>query len=399
MARVVLEGVSKQYPGGVTAIESLSLVVEPGELVVLVGPSGSGKTTVLRLIAGLERPSTGQVWLGGREVTQLAPHERNVALVLQSCPLYPHLNVLDNIALGGRMRHATALVTQFWRRCVRPRAASENRQRVEQSPRIREAAERLGIGHLLERWPRQLSGGERQRVALARAFVREPAAFLFDEPLSSLDAGLRTQLRRTLHHLQRDLKVATLYVTHDQAEAMTLGDRLVVLDKGRVQQIGTPEELYKSPANRFVAGFLGSPPMNILPGRLAQAADGWRWEGAFGALPVEESLASAVSLASDESTVQWGARPEAVRWSVNEVPAHAWPAEVRIVEWLGDCQQVTLAPLGGRRDEAVVVAKLPVTTPCRVGERGAWWVEKQAWHWFETASGQRLGSSKTRLEP
>lgn len=389
MARVVLEGVSKRYPHGVTAVDALDFVVEPGELVVLVGPSGSGKSTILRLIAGLERPTTGRILLGEREVTQLAPRERDVALVLQSCPLYPHLNVFDNIALGGRMRHATALVTQFWRRFARPRAASQDRQREEQSPRIREAAERLGIGHLLERWPQQLSGGERQRVALARAFVREPAAFLFDEPLSSLDVGLRTQLRRTLHGLQADRKVAALYVTHDQAEAMTLGERLVVLDHGRVQQIGTPRDLYNAPANRFVAGFLGNPPMNILSGRLAKAEGGWHWEGAFGSLALPDQLG--VSLAGRGVQAQWGARPESIRWSPGEVPENAWAAEIRMVEWLGESQLVTLVPLEGSTDGSMVVARLPTAMKCRVGERGGWWAEPSQWHWFEEASGQRLG--------
>jgi ABC-type sugar transport system ATPase subunit len=227
MARVEIRGVSKVYPGGVRGIEPFDLTVEDGELVVLLGASGSGKTTILRLIAGLEQATTGTIALGGREVTKLPPRDRQVAYVPQSCPLYPHLRVFDNLAFAERVRHGSIL-TQCWSHFVRPSRQGET------ASRIRQVAERLGIGHLLERWPRQLSGGERQRVALGRALVRDPAVFLFDEPLSSVDAKLRLELRADVKQQMKAAGKATVYVTHDEAEAEFLADRIVRLEEGRI---------------------------------------------------------------------------------------------------------------------------------------------------------------------
>jgi ABC-type sugar transport system ATPase subunit len=231
MARVEIRDLSKRYPGGVKGVESLDLAVDDGELVVLLGPSGSGKTTILRLIAGLEQATSGSIHIGGRGVTKLPPRERNVAYVAQSCPLYPHLKVFDNLAFAERVRHGSIL-TQWWSHFVRPSAPCKNA--AELSSRICQAAERLDIGHLLERWPRQLSGGERQRVALGRALVRDPAVFLFDEPLSSLDTKLRLELRTLVKELCRQADRATLYVTHDEAEAEFLADRIVRLEQGKI---------------------------------------------------------------------------------------------------------------------------------------------------------------------
>jgi multiple sugar transport system ATP-binding protein len=247
MASVKLEGIRKVYEEGAqaqVAVHGVDLEVADGEFVVLVGPSGCGKSTTLRMIAGLETITAGRLFIGEREVTHLAPKDRDIAMVFQSYALYPHMSVFDNMAFALRMRKLA---------------------RSDIDARVREAAGLLGIEELLQRKPRQLSGGQRQRVAVGRAIVRHPAVFLFDEPLSNLDAKLRVQTRRELSRLHRRLGATMLYVTHDQVEAMTLGDRIVVLDRGHVQQIDTPLGLYERPANVFVAGFIGSPAMNLVP--------------------------------------------------------------------------------------------------------------------------------------
>jgi ABC-type sugar transport system ATPase subunit len=253
MASVVFEGVEKVYPGGTVALSDFSLEVADGELVALVGPSGCGKSTVLRLLAGLETPTRGAIRIGGKDVSALAPQQRNVAMVFQDYALYPHLSVRDNLAFPLRMRGMPA---------------------AEREQRVARVAELLSLAPLLERAPRQLSGGERQRVAMGRALVREPAAFLLDEPLSNLDAKLRVQVRAEIAELRRRAPTTMLYVTHDQVEALTLGDRVAVLERGRLQQVAKPAELYEQPANRFVAGFIGSPPMNFAPARWLGAAPG-----------------------------------------------------------------------------------------------------------------------------
>ena len=246
MAEVVLEKLSKTY-GGVMAVDGLDLQIRDGELLVLVGPSGCGKTTTLRLIAGLDEPTAGEVRIGGRTVTRLAPKDRDVAMVFQHFTLYPHLNVFQNLAFGLKLR-----------RLPRPQIES----------RVREAAAMLGIGDLLQRRPAELSGGERQRVALGRSVVRDPQVLLLDEPLSNLDARWRETLQRDLVRLQQQLGTTTIHVTHDQLEAMTMGQRIAVMNAGRIEQIGSPRDVYHAPVNRFVAEFIGSPPMNFLTGRL-----------------------------------------------------------------------------------------------------------------------------------
>jgi multiple sugar transport system ATP-binding protein len=243
MAVVETRGARKVYAGSTPAVDGIDLRTDEGEYLVLLGPSGSGKTTLLRMIAGLERPTDGEVRIGGRVVNDLPPRARRIAMVFQSYALYPHKTVEANIAF--------------------PLAAA-GMPREKRPERIHWAASLLGIDHLLDRKPRQLSGGERQRVALARALVREPQVFLLDEPLSNLDAKLRASAREDLKEFQRRVSITTIYVTHDQVEAMGLGDRIAVLDKGRLQQVGTPQEIYHDPANTFVATFVGSPPMNLL---------------------------------------------------------------------------------------------------------------------------------------
>ena len=249
MAEVTISGIFKRF-GSVAALSEIDLTVHDNEFVVLVGPSGSGKSTLLRIVAGLERQSEGSVSIDGRDMAGIAPKDRDVAMVFQSHALYPHMNVFDNLAFNQRIRGV-------------------DRKTVER--KVREVAERLEITELLRRRPRQMSGGQRQRVAIGRALVRDPRIFLFDEPLSNLDAELRVRLRTVIKRLHRELRRTSVYVTHDQVEAMTLADRVVVLRDGRIEQIGSPDALYEKPVNEFVAGFIGSPAMNFLQ---VEARDG-----------------------------------------------------------------------------------------------------------------------------
>jgi len=248
VADVVFDEVDKVYANGVQAVDDLSLEARDGEFLVLVGPSGCGKTTALRMVAGLEDISDGTVSIGGRVVNELSPKERDVAMVFQNYALYPHLTVADNIAFGLRLRR-------------------ESKSVIEE--RVTWAAKMLDLTPYLARRPKELSGGQRQRVAMGRAIVRQPQAFLMDEPLSNLDAKLRVQMRADIAKLQRDLETTTIYVTHDQVEAMTMGDRVAVMNQGRLQQVDTPQRLYDNPANLFVAGFIGTPPMNLLAATVA----------------------------------------------------------------------------------------------------------------------------------
>jgi len=246
MASVTLKGITKRWNEFV-AVRDLSLLIEDQEFLVLLGPSGCGKTTTMRMIAGLEEPTLGEVFIGKRKVNDDLPKDRDVAMVFQNYGLYPHLSVYENIRYPLKVRKV-------------PKSLH--------SEKVRQAAEKVQLDNLLERKPRELSGGQRQRVALARAIVRTPTVFLMDEPLSNLDAKLRVTMRAELKHLQHELKITTVYVTHDQIEAMTLADRVAVMDHGIISQLGPPEEIYNDPANLFVAGFIGSPPMNLMKGKL-----------------------------------------------------------------------------------------------------------------------------------
>ncbi len=259
MASIVLEGVTKEFPGGAVAVSGVDLTVADGEFLVLVGPSGSGKTTVLRMVCGLEAATAGVIRIGDRVVNDLAPRDRDIAMVFQNYALYPHMSVFDNMAFGLKLRKV---------------GKAEIRRRVE------EAADLLGLTGYLARRPRQLSGGQRQRVAMGRAIVREPAAFLMDEPLSNLDAKLRVQMRAEIAKLHQRLSTTTMYVTHDQTEAITMADRVAVMRDGTLQQLDTPQTLYDDPVNLFVAGFIGSPAMNLVGARLAP--DGGRVVATFG---------------------------------------------------------------------------------------------------------------------
>jgi len=335
----------------VEVLRQLDLAIADGEFLVLVGPSGCGKSTLLRLLAGLEAPSGGDIWVGDRCVTNLRPAQRDVAMVFQSYALYPHLSVADNIGFGlRRQRRRTPIqqLTDGLHRASRPlpqalRFPSAREARIEQ--RIQEVAETLELAHLLERLPKELSGGQKQRVALGRAIARQPAVFLMDEPLSNLDAKLRTGTRAQIVELQRRLGTTTVYVTHDQVEAMTMGHRIAVLNRGQLQQLGTPTQLYQWPSNLFVAQFIGSPPMNLLPvlsvgnGQLQLGSRRFLPEGAIGAALLQwHGQARGTELTG-------GLRAEHLRLA----PAtnRNLPAEVCHAEGLGNEQLLTCRLLEG----------------------------------------------------
>ncbi len=334
---VVLRGVEKRF-GDVVAVQPMDLEVRPGELMVLVGPSGCGKSTLLRLIAGLEESTSGEVWIGGRRVDEVAPGARDVAMVFQSYALYPHMTVARNLGFGLRMRGT-------------PRAELEQR--------VAETAAALGLGDLLERKPGQLSGGQRQRVALGRAMVRDPGVFLFDEPLSNLDAELRLRTRDEIAALHRRLGTTMIFVTHDQVEALSLGQRVAVMDRGRLQQVGTPDEVYRRPGNLFVAGFVGSPSIN----RIALSLDDRRrLAGGPFALAAPSSLSRATLAVRPEDLAVAGPGGE----------EGDFQATILRVEALGSEQRLHL---DGPGDSAWVVRASPaarVAPGDRVGVSVAW---------------------------
>src|SRR2546425_8090649 len=331
MARVEFLEVTKRFAATMIAVDKLDLAVNEGEFLVLVGPSGCGKTTVLRMLAGLEEVTSGEIRIGERVVNDLPPTDRDVAMVFQNYALYPHMSVYDNLAFP-----------------LRQKKVKKNQARH----RITEVARLLGIDELLERKPRELSGGQRQRVAIGRALVREPQAFLMDEPLSNLDAKLRVQMRAELISLHQRLGITTIYVTHDQTEAMTLGDRVLVLQAGVAQQLATPERVYRDPANIFVAGFIGSPPMNFLEGRLEQGT----LELGPACLPLPDGVRRRLERTAGRVIV--GLRPEDFLLSRDGTAARAIAAEVQISEQLGPethahfrAQGLRIAHLGERASE------------------------------------------------
>ncbi len=305
MASVTLEGVTKTF-SGLTVVHAVDLAIDEGEFMVLVGPSGCGKSTTLRMIAGLEEASGGTIRIGGRDVTRLEPRERNIAMVFQNYALYPHKTVAENLAFGLKMRSASK---------------DEIRQRVQR------AAQMLNIEALLARKPRQLSGGQMQRVALGRALVREPDIFLFDEPLSNLDAKMRVHMRDEIARLHREVGTAMIYVTHDQVEAMTLGDRICVMKDGVVHQVGRPLDVYDRPANRFVAGFIGSPEMNFLEGVVATEGGRATFQARTLSIPLDGKCSRALA-AGQPLTL--GIRPE----HLERDPA-GFPAKIVAVERMG----------------------------------------------------------------
>jgi multiple sugar transport system ATP-binding protein len=347
MAQVILKDVAKVYDGGATVVDRFNLDVTDGEFVVLVGPSGCGKSTTLRMIAGLEEVTRGTIQIGARVVNDVPPKDRDIAMVFQSYALYPHMTVRQNMAFGLKLRQV-------------PRA--------EIDTRVRRAASTLGMEDLLDRKPKALSGGQRQRVALGRAIVRQPQCFLFDEPLSNLDAKLRVDMRAEIKRLQVDLGSTTIYVTHDQEEAMTLGDRLVVMREGIIQQSGAALDIFHLPANRFVAGFLGSPRMNFLPGTLVEQAGQLSFDEGSGLLPVP-AWAKAQLVGSGVATGQvvLGIRPEALGPMVPDRcddGSSALATRVTLVQPLGDRLNVHFST--SRHDN--LIAQVSADTQVRVGD-------------------------------
>ncbi|MBQ1159944.1 ABC transporter ATP-binding protein [Streptomyces sp. A73] len=326
MADITLNRLAKVYPGGVRALHDLDLTVRDGEFFALLGPSGCGKSTLLRTIAGLEAASGGSVHIGDRDVTALQPGERDIAMVFQDYALFPHMTVEENIAYPLKVKKVG---------------------RAERAAKARRTAEELGLGPLVERRPGQLSGGQQQRAALARAMACRPRVFLFDEPLSNLDARMRLEARTFLKKLQRELGVTTVFVTHDQAEALAMADRLAVMESGELRQVGTPTEVFRRPASTFVASFIGSTPMNLVDGEVT-AHGAVRVAG--GELPLPDVAAS---LTEAGEKVVYGIRPEYLRWS--DVPAEgAVAGTVSVVENLGSAQLVTLECGGGVSVQVVV---------------------------------------------
>ncbi|MBK9032003.1 MAG: ABC transporter ATP-binding protein [Myxococcales bacterium] len=359
MCEVRLTGISKRYDGAKATravIERLDLTFPSGELVVLIGPSGCGKSTTLRIVAGLEEPTSGSVWIDGKDVTNLPPAQRDLAMVFQSYALYPHMTVFENLAFALRIRRS-------------PEA--------EITARVTEVAEALGLTPYLERRPKALSGGQRQRVAIGRAVVRRPKVFLFDEPLSNLDAKLRGEMRREIARIHRDAGATSLYVTHDQIEAMTLADRIVVLRDGEVQQVGSPLDIYQRPANRFVAGFFGTPTMNFLDAAVTDDDAGHRARGLGFAVPAPAQIGGAVVL---------GIRPEDVTLEPagDRVPL---PGAVSLREVLG--AEVVLHVTSPAGD---VTVRAPAQTPARTGDAVTVYLDPGALHWFDAGSQQRVAA-------
>ena len=361
--RLSIEGLNKWF-GSNHVVKDLSIAVEPSEFLVLLGPSGCGKTTALRIIAGLEEADSGQVLLGETDVTNELPKYRDIAMVFQSYALYPHKTVAENIGFPLKVRG------------LKP---------DERAVAVRDAAAQVHMEELLERYPRQLSGGQRQRVALARAIVRRPSAFLMDEPLSNLDAKLRGYMRAELKHMQHELGVTTVYVTHDQVEAMTLAHRVAILDEGALQQIGTPREVYDNPANLFVAGFMGSPPMNFIRGSIENG----RFESGGGVSVAVEGAggagtSSAGAAVRDGAAVVMGFRPEDAR--VAEPGTDLFDATVYAAELTGDVTLVTVA-LGG---DASVAIKMPKEYDVDFDRKVAVGFPLERGFLFDAASGDRL---------
>ncbi len=384
MASISLRNVTKAFENGSLAVDHLSLEVTDGEFMVLVGPSGCGKSTSLRMVAGLEDPTDGEIAIGGQVVNDVPSRRRDIAMVFQNYALYPHMSVLDNLGFGLRMQGIT---------------------RADRERRARDAAEVLGIGDLLGRRPKQLSGGQRQRVAMGRAIVRHPQAFLMDEPLSNLDAKLRVQMRAEIAALQRRLGTTTLYVTHDQVEAMTMADRVAVMHRGVLQQIATPTDLYERPANLFVAGFIGSPPMNLFDGCIRCGSDGplagvgdqW-WQLPPGPWEAMDGRSVVVGMRPEDLTVVEGSTaPGSTTVEVDVVTAEQLGSDLMVYGRVaGDPSPIgpggsgtpgaELRPL----EASSLIARCPPRLRATRGDRLRMSVPTERLHVFDRQSGENL---------
>lgn len=385
MAGVALKGVKKNYLGTkplkknwwefwkpstekteVQVIKDATFEIKDGEFLVLVGPSGCGKSTALRMIAGLEEITDGEIYIGDRLVNDVSPKDRDIAMVFQSYALYPHMNVYDNMAFGLRLRKFS---------------------KEEIETRVNEAAEILGITHLLERKPKELSGGQRQRVAMGRAIVRKPEVYLMDEPLSNLDAKLRVQMRAELQKLHQKLGVTTVYVTHDQTEAMTLGDRIVILKDGIVQQIDTPLNLYDTPANKFVAGFIGSPSMNFINAKLLQDDAGMRLQLASSSIKIPYELHEKMQPFVDRDVI-WGIRPEDIQdmfFAKDENKQYSLRGIIEISEPMGSEIMLQL-----KVDDAFVVARIDSHSTAKIGTEIDLAIDMKKMHIFDPVTEKNL---------
>jgi multiple sugar transport system ATP-binding protein len=382
VAELEFRNLRKAFDGGTVAVDSLDLIVADGEFLVLVGPSGSGKTTVLRMAAGLERATSGDVLIGGQVVNGVAPPDRDIAMVFQTYALYPHMTVYENMAFGLKLHGV---------------------KKDDIRPRVLSTAKMLELDDLLKRKPAQLSGGQRQRVAMGRAIVREPAAYLMDEPLSNLDAKLRVEMRTYLATLHQQLRTTTLYVTHDQTEAMTMGDRVAVMRNGRLQQVDVPKVLYDRPANTFVAGFIGSPAMNLLPARLAGSEGAIAVELGGAVLPLPGALLSRRSglmqYAGREVVV--GIRPEDIEDAalVPSANGTSLPVRVTLAEALG-AEVIAHFSLGGagepaiREHEAksglVLTARLSPRSEAQTGRQLRVAIDLERLHFFDPESDEAI---------
>jgi sn-glycerol 3-phosphate transport system ATP-binding protein len=355
VASVELEGVSKYWATASKdvppAVDGVTFAAEKGELVALLGPSGCGKSTTLRLIAGLDEVSAGVIRIAGRDVTGVAPAARGVAMVFQSYALFPHLSVRENIVFGLKVRNVSA---------------------AERERRLAHAVDVLGLGALLERRPSELSGGQQQRVALGRAIVAETPVCLMDEPLSNLDAQLRAEMRREIRGLQQRLGMTMLYVTHDQVEAMTMADRIVLMNKGRIEQNGTPHDLYAMPATTFVANFIGTPPMNLIPAAAALAA--------------APALAQAMPPGIAPERLLLGIRPENLHLAPAGAPEHL-AVKVGLIEYLG-----ADSLMEARAGEARLLARMPGRVEHGAGSALSLAMDRATMHWFDTSSGRRIAA-------
>ncbi|TDD83527.1 sn-glycerol-3-phosphate ABC transporter ATP-binding protein UgpC [Saccharopolyspora karakumensis] len=389
MADIVLDKVTKRYPDGALAVNEVNLEITDGEFVILVGPSGCGKSTTLNMIAGLEDISGGELRIGGQRMNERAPKDRDIAMVFQSYALYPHMTVFENMAFPLRLAKVDNATVK---------------------DKVAEAAKILDLSNHLDRRPANLSGGQRQRVAMGRAIVRSPKAFLMDEPLSNLDAKLRVQMRTSVSKLQKQLGTTTVYVTHDQTEAMTLGDRVVVLRGGVVQQVGPPQHLYENPANLFVAGFIGSPAMNFVPVELAEG----ELRSALGDVPLPERLRKAAEAADAPRDLVLGIRPEhfedaSLIDDAVKTRGATFTGEVDVVEEMGSDKYVYFTLQGAKAssaeldelaadsgssevptDDGQVVTRLSVESRARENEQLSVWFDTDKIHLFNPKTGETI---------